>query len=316
MALAVFGAVAVALMLVAFAGHLHPGYRGGHYVLGTFAATWLLSALSVGVGGVMTMATLVGDWSRYVSSRRYPPSRFLPLALLAVVLAYIVPMGIGALVATALPGPGTLFPQSLVAASPAWYAAVLLVPLALFGNLGWIGASIYSTGLDLESIIPRATRPVLTIIMSVFSLALVLAGSLAWNAANALSTASFILLAASAPWAAVIGVGYLRCRGRYSPADLQVFNRRETGGDYWYWRGWNPPAVIAWAAGCAFGMLTVQATLYTGPFSQIAGGPDVSFVGSFAIAGVLFAVLEVAARRLPGRVARRPLAVQGRAGVR
>jgi purine-cytosine permease-like protein len=302
--LTVFGAVTMMLMPVAFAGHLDTGYRGGHYVLGTFAATWLLSALSVGVGGVMTMATVVGDWSRYIPARKYPPSRFLPVALLAVVLSYIVPMGIGALVTTAFTRPDAPFPQSLVAASPAWYA-VLLIPMALLGNLGWSGSSIYSTGLDLETIVPWITRARLTVIMSVLSIALVLAGSLIWNASDTISAMSLIVLAASAPWAAVIGVGYLRCHGRYLKEDLQRFNKGETGGAYWYTRGWNLPAVAAWAAGCAFGVLTVQTTLYTGPLSGIAGGVDVSFAGSFLIAGVLYLVLEASAHlsRRPGRPA-------------
>lgn len=309
-ALVVFGVITVGLMPLAFAGHLHPGYAGGHYITGAFFSTWLLSALAVGVGGVMTMGTLVGDSSRYVDGDVHPPRRFLPWAWLAVVLSYVVPMGIGALVTTAFSNPGAPFPQSLVAESPGWYA-VILIPMALLGNLGWSGWSIYSTGLDLETIVPRFTRTWAAVVMSVLSVALVLVGSLVWNAGGTLSALSLILLAASAPWAAVIGVGYLRCRGRYSQDDLQAFNRGRRGGIYWYWHGWNVPAVLAWAAGCTFGLLTVQTSgwIYTGPFgATIAGGADVSFAGSFTIAGVLYLVLELAAGRL-GRRSQRPVLV-------
>jgi purine-cytosine permease-like protein len=306
----ILGAVAVLLMPIAFAGHLHTGYPGGHYALGGFTATWLLSALAVGVGGVMTMGMVVGDWSRYVSARRYPPSRFLPIALLAVVLSYVIPMGIGALVTTAFASPSAPFPQSLVTASPAWYA-IVLIPMALLGNLGWSGSNIYSTGLDLEVIVPWVTRAKLTAVMSLLGIGVVLVGSLVWNASGTLSALSLILLAASAPWAAIIGVGYLRCRGQFSKADLQVFNRRETGGAYWYTGGWNLPAVVAWAVGCTFGILTVQTTswIYTGPLGGIAGGVDVSFVGSFVIAGALYLILERAAQRL-GRMPKPILAGQ------
>lgn len=292
--IAAFGTVAVLLMPVAFAGHLHPGYGGGRYLLGSFGATWLLSALAVGVGGVMTTGVMAGDWSRYVSDRRYPPSRFLPVALLAVLLSYVVPMGIGALVATAFARPDAPFPQSLVTGSPGWYAWVFILPMALVSNLGWTGLDIYSTGLDLEVIVPWITRARLTVVVGAVSLALVLAGSLVWDASGMLSALSLILLAASAPWAAIIGVGYLRCRGRYQKDDLQVFNRGQTGGRYGYTRGWNLPAVISWVAGCTFGVLTVQTTswIYAGPFRDVAGGVDVSFAGSFVIAAVLYLVLD------------------------
>ena len=288
--LMVFGVLTTLLMVVAFAGRVDVGYRSGQYALGSFTSTWLLSVFAVGVGGVMTMSTIAGDWTRYIPSRLYPASRLLPVGLLAVVVGYIIPMGIGALVSTAFVNPAAPFPQSLVTAAPGWYA-VVLVPMALFGGLGWSASNVYSSGLDLDAIVARLTRAQATTIVSVLGVGLVLAGSLAWNANDSLTAISLILVAASAPWAAVIGVGHLRCRGRYLADDLQVFNRRQRGGAYWYTGGWNPAAVIAWAAGCGFGLLTVQTTLYTGPFAHLAKGVDLSSVGSFLIAGSLYLAL-------------------------
>jgi purine-cytosine permease-like protein len=296
-AVAVFGVVATALMLVAFAGHLHPAYRGGAYVLGTFWATWLLSAGSVGLGGVMTMATVPGDWTRYINGRAWSPGRVLAYALPAVVITYI-PLGVGALAATALPNPAAAFPQALTAAAPGWYA-VILVPFALIGGLTWSGASAYSASLDLGSIFARLHRPAAAVVMSAAITGLVLAGSLVWDASDSISALSLILLAVSGPWAAVIGVGWLRRRGAYDQDALQAFNRRArlgeatrvVAGPYWYRAGWNPAAVIAWAAGSTWGLLTVQTTLYTGPGAAIAGGVDLSFAGSFIIAAALYAAL-------------------------
>jgi purine-cytosine permease-like protein len=216
----------------------------------------------------------------------------------------MIPMGIGALVATSFAHPAAIFPQALTAAAPGWYA-VILVPFALFGGLTWSGASVYSAGLDLGSVFGRLHRPAATVIMSAVITGLVLAGSLVWNASDSISALSLILLAASAPWAAVIGVGYLRRRGRYDQAALQAFNQRahlgtatrSAAGPYWYRGGWNPAAVLAWAAGCAWGLLTVQTTLYTGPLAMIAGGVDLSFAGSFVIAAVLYATLDPALRK-------------------
>ena len=212
----VFGIATTLLILVAFAAHLHPGYRGGHYVLGSFGATWLLSVLAIGVGGVMTAATIVGDWTRYIPADRYPPRRFLPVAYLALIISYIIPMGIGALVATAFAYPLKAFPSNVVAGAPVWYA-VLLVPMAIFGGLAWSGSNLYSSGLDLDALFARLGRLSATTIVSVASVALVLLGSIVWSAAASFSALSLILLAATAPWAAVIAVGYLRCRGHYVP---------------------------------------------------------------------------------------------------
>ena len=200
-------------------------------------------------------------------------------------------MGTGALVATAFAHPLAPFPVKLVTQASPWYVG-LLIPAALLGGLVWSGSSLYSSGLDLDAIVPRLGRPGATTIVSVASVGLVLIGSLAWNAAAAFSALVVILLAATAPWAAVIGVGYLRRHGRYLKDDLQVFNRRQTGGDYWYTAGWNIPAVIAWAAGCVFGLLSVNTTPYTGPVVHLVGGVDLSFAGSFIIAAVLYPVLE------------------------
>ena len=76
-------------------------------------------------------------------------------------------------------------------------------------------------------------------------------------------------------------------------ADLQVFNRRERGGAYWYTGGWNIPALVSWAAGCIIGLLSVQTPLYMGPLADIAGGVDMSFLGSFVIAGTLYLILDM-----------------------
>jgi cytosine/uracil/thiamine/allantoin permease len=108
-----------------------------------------------------------------------------------------------------------------------------------------------------------------------------------------LTGAALILLALTGPWAAIVGIGHIRRRGRYDLDALQVFNRRQTGGIYWYRTGWNWRAVLAWAIGAAFGLTTVTTTQYTGPFADdVAGGIDVSFLGSYLLAGTLYLLLE------------------------
>ena len=60
------------------------------------------------------------------------------------------------------------------------------------------------------------------------------------------------------------------------------------GGRYWFTGGWNVPAVAAWTIGAVFGLLAVNTTLYVGPLADIAGGVDVSTVGSAVLAGLIY----------------------------
>ena len=78
-------------------------------------------------------------------------------------------------------------------------------------------------------------------------------------------------------------------------------------GRYWFTRGWNVPAVLAWIAGSTFGVLSVNTDLVAGPLADIAGGVDVSALGSGAVAALVYltAVAVVPARVDPQRPPRR-----------
>jgi purine-cytosine permease-like protein len=45
---------------------------------------------------------------------------------------------------------------------------------------------------------------------------------------------------------------------------------------------------VAWSVGAVFGLLAVNTTLFVGPLAEIAGGIDVSTVGSAALAGLIY----------------------------
>lgn len=287
----VAGAVLMVLMLLAFADRINLGYAGGEYLMGSYWSTWLLSTVSAGVATVMLTATMLGDWTRYVSANRFPPRKLAPVTVLAILIGYIVPMGVGTILTTAFTDPYAPFPENLATSAPTWLAVVLL-PLGFVGGLGFTAGTLYSCGLDLDSIVRRINRTQATLLISAVTIVIVLLGAIAHNAADSISAALLVLLALIAPWAAIVGIGYLRTRGTYDLDDLQVFNRRERGGKYWYTNGVNWRAVVAWVAGSVFGLLTVNTALYVGPLAYIANGFDISFIGSFTIAAVLYLVLE------------------------
>jgi purine-cytosine permease-like protein len=91
------------------------------------------------------------------------------------------------------------------------------------------------------------------------------------------------------PWVAILAVSALRTKS-YDPTDLQAFAQGRHGGRYWFTAGWNLPAVAAWTVGAAFGLLAVNTTLYVGPLADIAGGVDLSTIGSAVLAGSIYVV--------------------------
>ncbi len=282
------------LLVVAFAGQVNFTYQSESYLLGSFWPTWILSAVVLGISGPMSAITYMGDWSRYISPGRFPARKLAPVASLAMFLVLMVPSALGIFLALAFEDPLADFFSSLAIESPLWMA-VALVPLATVGTVGYVATAMYSAGLDLDAIVPRMSRAQATLVATVVSTGLVFLGSLVWDARDSITAISYILVAIGTPWAAITAAGHLRCRGHYQLDDLQVFNRRETGGIYWYRDGFNYRAVAGWLAGSVYGVLALNATpLYTGPLADIAGGVDTSFLGSFVIALFVYLVGEKA----------------------
>jgi len=124
----------------------------------------------------------------------------------------------------------------------------------------------------LATVIVRLTRARATVIIGVIGVVLVYLGLLA-PTVQAAATAAFIAFAElAAPWATIVGIGFLLTRGRYDADDLQVFNRGRTGGRYWYSGGWSWQAALAWAVGSIVGLLMIQTQLFQGPLANIAAG--------------------------------------------
>ena len=70
--IAVLGGLLLVLMPFAFGGAIKWDYAGGEYLLGTFWATWLLVAATIGVAGSLIVSTILGDWTRYIRSDLHP----------------------------------------------------------------------------------------------------------------------------------------------------------------------------------------------------------------------------------------------------
>ena len=112
--------------------------------------------------------------------------------------------------------------------------------------------------------------------MTLIALGLVFLGKFVWDAESSVTLYVLFLTSLATPWAVITMIGYARTRGRFDESSLQVFNRRETGGSYWFFHGWNIDAVIAWAIGSVVGVMSNSTETYVGPIAERLNGLDAS----------------------------------------
>ncbi|MFF1677173.1 cytosine permease [Streptomyces sp. NPDC058256] len=278
--------------VIAYAPHFTtaPLTEAGGYLLGSFWPTWLLAAVAAGLSGPIAFITLLGDYTRYISPARHSSRKVLHATWLGLTVGLLVPQLFGTFTAYAARA-ALDYAGPLVSASPAWYLVPLLLA-ATAGSVGNAGLMLYSMGLDLDAILPRASRAQATLSVAVVATVCVFVGHYASSAQDAMTSFVLLLTAIGTPWAVVTLIGFARCRGVYDPDALQVFNRRSRGGIYWYRGGWNVPAVVAWALGAFVGLLAVSLPSYEGPLLSLTGGVDCSFLLSGVVGGLVYLALS------------------------
>ncbi|SFK98363.1 purine-cytosine permease family protein [Geodermatophilus ruber] len=310
-------AVLIVVGFVVLGPQFDASYQGGAYILGSFGPTWVLAMLTA-LAAPLSYAPFVNDYSRYISERRFSRRRIATAGGVGIFVGLWIALIFGAYAASIFTDPSTDFTLGLVGISPTWYVLPLLV-IGLFGTVGQGSMAIYGTGLDTSSLFPRLSRVPATVIVSAAGLALVYLGSFVWNALPLVSTFISLLSIITAPWVAIMLIGYFRNRGEYTPEDLQVFTERRRGGRYWYSGGWNPVAMVAWSIAVVVGLLFSANSIYVGAWSQVAGGVDLSFISSLALGGLIYGVAVavdpgVAAVRRPRPVDSSHPPVPGSAG--
>ncbi|MFJ3991600.1 cytosine permease [Streptomyces sp. NPDC090032] len=264
------------------------------YALGGFWQTWILSAVAAGLSGPIAFITLLGDYTRYISPRRHSSKAVYFCTYVGLMLGLLVPQLFGTFTAIAVNADD--WATGLVAGAPSWY----LVPLILAasaGSVGNAGLMLYSMGLDMDAILPKATRTRCTYVIAGVSTVLVYAGHFLWSATNAMTAFVLMLTALCTPWAVITLINHIRSKARYDSESLQVYNRGSVGGIYWFQAGWNVRAALAWAIGATVGVLCVDATpTYTGPVVAYTGGIDFSFLLSATITALAYLTLNIGQR--------------------
>jgi purine-cytosine permease-like protein len=299
--------IGVVLIVGVFAllGKFDAGYSGGEYLLGSFWPTWMLAFVTAFATPV-SYAPFVNDYSRYISQRRYSDRQVAVANGVGMFVGCWIVMIFGAYAGTMAPlklGPV----GALVDASPTWYVPMVIL-IGTVGTLAQGALCVYGVGLDTASLIPKLKRPAATLLLGVIGIAVVYLGAFVWDALALILAFVVILTILTAPFMVINLMGLLHRRGWYDPHDLQVFNRGEKGGRYWFTGGLNWRAVGAWIPAVIVGVLMAHTSEYTGPWAGWANGVDISVPTSMVIGGVLYALLlklypEPAEVRQPGVIA-------------
>lgn len=273
------------LAIVAFSGTFDPSYAGtGEYALGSFWPTFILSALIV-MSNPVSFGAFLGDWSRYIPAKT-PARKLFGATALGQGLT-LIPFLFGVATATLVAGEAD-YVFELIQTSPLWYA-VLLMAVAFIGGLSTGSTSLYGTGLDFSSVFPRFSRVQATIFIGVLAFLFILLGRLFFDLLGAVNAFVGAIIVTTTPWMIIMAIGYFVRRGSFDRSDLQVFNRGETGGRYWFTAGVNWRGMVAWIGAAVLGLLfAYYPPVIVGPLNGVAGGADISLVVAIVAAAVLY----------------------------
>ncbi|MEU1295542.1 cytosine permease [Streptomyces sp. NPDC005840] len=287
---------------IAFAGDFDPSYAGvftdsaDPATSGMFWPSFIGAALIV-LSNPVSFGAFLGDWSRYIPAGT-PRRRVMGAAFLSQ-LATLLPFGFGLVTASIIASkapryvdPATPdFVGGLLAISPAWYFLPVCL-LALIGGMSTGTTALYGTGLDFSSVFPRLSRVRATVLVGVVSIGFIFAGRFGFDLVRSISTFATMIVTCTTPWMVVMMLGFLVRRGWYDPEALQVFNRRQRGGRYWFTHGWNWRGMTAWWVSALVGVLFTNIPgQFVGPLGDLAHGVDIGLPLSLAVAAVLYLAL-------------------------
>ncbi|MFZ3452924.1 purine-cytosine permease family protein [Arthrobacter sp. 7Tela_A1] len=296
--IAVVAASALFLLgIFAFAGAFDPSYAG---VFGpgadaeTAALFWpsFIGAALIAMSNPISFGAFLGDWSRYIP-KETPKIKVMGAAFMAQ-MATLVPFSFGLVTASIVAVQAPLFLENsdyvggLLEIAPAWYFLPVCL-IALIGGMSTGTTALYGTGLDFSSVFPRFSRVQATIFIGTLAIMFIFVGRFAFNVVQSISTFAVLIITCTAPWMIIMIIGFVTRRGWYDSDSLQVFNRRQVGGLYWFNNGWNWRAMGVWAVSAVTGLMFVNLPgQFVGPLGNLAAGVDLSIPVSLGLAAALY----------------------------
>jgi purine-cytosine permease-like protein len=279
--------------LAAFWSRFDPSYAGAHLHWGTpaYAAAFVSSALVV-LANPISFGAFLGDWSRYVP-RTASKAHLMGATVMAQLLT-LLPFLFGLVTASIIArrAPEYLananYTGGLLAVSPTWFCSPLLL-LAVLSGLSTGTTSLYGTGLDFSSVLPRLSRAQATLLIGTLAILLVFMGRFYFSLFGTLSTFVSLIVVTTTPWMVIMMIGYVIRRGFYLPDAMQVFNRGQIGGAYWFHRGCNVAGMTAWIASSLVALMLVNIPgHFTGWIAGLAGGIDASLLAALILPALLY----------------------------
>ena len=281
---------------IAYGPEFDPGFGGSRESL---LPAFIGSTLIV-MSNPLSFGAFLGDWSRYI-----PPTASKTQLMLAAFfsqLATVIPFVFGlatasVIAATASEDGQALYSVGLVEITPGWF----LIPVALIAVIGGLSTgttSLYGTGLDFSSVVPFLSRFQSTLLVGSIATAIVLVALYTGEIITAIITFATLIIVCTTPWVVIMAIGYFARRGFYRPDDLQVFNRGQRGGSYWFSGGYNWRGLAAWIPAALVGVFFVNIPeQFEGPlrntFGGVLEGVDVSLVVVIVLAAVLYILFEL-----------------------
>lgn len=285
-----------ALGFYAFYPAFDPQYPGAGLSWGGpgFWAAFLGAALVV-LANPISFGAFLGDWTRYLPRATRRPQ--LLLAAFGAQILSLLPFGFG-LVTTSIiarSAPHYLdqvdYTGGLIAIAPRAFCVPLLM-LAVLSGMSTGTTSLYGTGLDFSSVLPRLSRPRATLLIGLVAATLIFVGRFGFNLVDAITTFVALIVVMTTPWMVVMMIGFWVRRGWYLPEAMQVFNRGEEGGPYWYRRGWNIAGMAGWLlpAFLALSMVNMPGH-FVGWLGRHTGNLDLSLLAALLLPTLLYPAL-------------------------
>jgi purine-cytosine permease-like protein len=289
---------------IAYAPDFSASYEGsatGDALLPAFIGSALLV-----MANPLSFGAFLGDWARYIPASA-PRGRLMAAAFLsqfATCIPFLFGVGTATVIATQAPAAAKAgdYAGGLVQVTPGWFLLPVCI-IAVIGGLSTGTTSLYGTGLDFSSVFPRLSRFQSTLLIGALSIGIIYVGRFALDFVQTIVTFATLIIVCTTPWVIIMALGYVFRRGHYLPDDLQVFNRHQRGGAYWYTRGVNVRGMAAWIPAAVLGLLFVNIPgQFEGPLRNTAddlgfhglAGVDVSLIVAIALAAILYVAAEAA----------------------
>ena len=286
----VYSVVGGLMFVYLFANLLH-----GHDIsmlLGDRHFTWptFLFAVSLSASWQISYGPYVADYSRYLPRSTSPLMAFLAVGA-GSVLGSQIAMAFGvfaaAIAGSHFAGHEVTFMVDLGSGGVAAVAVVLYMAIML-GKLiastlcvygGVMSVATITTALNGKRVIGRSIRFFMTLAVVVLYTAIAVAANHGFL--KAFSQFILFLLAFFTPWSAINLVEYYCVSREY----VDVAALSDANGRY---GKWNIPGIAIYLIGVLVQIPFVSTGLYTGPFFNLLGGIDISWIVGIVIPGSIY----------------------------